>query len=741
MIRRKFPINSYQLLSSYQMPGLFWSHIKVLPTYLFLLTLAISMKPVDASPLIDLYKTCDLKYIIDSLSGQNDEEILIKVRAALAVGDKKLAFRLLSQLDGSYLQAAVLYYLYGDYKKAAEISSSHLTDSGFSAWLAIYLKAISLGALDADNYEMWRKLAASPVEVFSSKANLKLAGSYFKKGHQDSAMSYLNVVNLVSLSKKDKIYCYNLKVKILCRAKNYQEAFKQLRKALKIEYLYDEKQKVITFTTDLLYPHLDEQDALLLLNIFRKNRYYDEVIRLLQDSSIDDSTRMILAWSYFGKKRYSIALKIFKELSASKDRDLEAEALYGLAICDYRRGQRVKAVDKLLEFTQDFPDSPLASKALFIAGDFYHKSDPGKSIEIFGQLISRYPYSKYYPRALFLLGHLFAKLGQRQKALELFSSYDEDDELADLFDFWVYKIALDGSAGLNRIISRKKPTFYHLKAREILGLFEKGPISTFNVFIEAFFNRAERFLLRHTEKIQVENRLMAYIDSLYFYSLESEAGRQTLYIHNRYHDLHTDLILLKKCRELALDMVFFKILEDFKTSLQKSGLSFSHDSWLRLNYPVLFEKRLSYLADDIDPYLALAVIRRESRFEPDAVSRAGALGLMQLLPSTASQMAKVKEIDPETLFDPGYNIKLGCRYIRWLDVRMHRDEVVIAAYNAGPTATRRWEKLAGNDIETFIEIIDYDQSRNYTRWVMGDYLWYKRLWPDLFGDNSKVDEK
>ncbi len=276
---------------------------------------------------------------------------------------------------------------------------------------------------------------------------------------------------------------------------------------------------------------------------------------------------------------------------------------------------------------------------------------------------------------------------------------------------------------------------------KILGLVEKDTASDFDLFIEAFFNQVEKFLSGRTDRGNIENKQVAYIDSLYYYGLEREANRQVLYIHNRHHSLKTDILLLRKCEELSLNMAFFKILEDFKMALQKSGFSFSHDGWLRLNYPILFERRLSWLAEDIDPYLALAVIRRESRFEPKVVSKSGALGLMQLMPATASQMAKVKKIDPEMLFDPGYNIKLGCRYIRWLDVRLRRDEVVIAAYNAGPTAARRWKRQAGTDIETFIEAIDYEQSRNYTRGVIGDYLWYKYLWPNQFDDNDKATSK
>ena len=141
-----------------------------------------------------------------------------------------------------------------------------------------------------------------------------------------------------------------------------------------------------------------------------------------------------------------------------------------------------------------------------------------------------------------------------------------------------------------------------------------------------------------------------------------------------------------------------------------------------------------YNSGEIDPYLALAVIRRESRFDPYAISGVGATGLMQLMESTAAQMNGTRTISQESLFDPGYNVKLGFKYLRWLKRRLPNDEMVIAAYNAGPSAAKRWHKQAGTDIETYIETIGYDQSRNYTRWVMGDYLWYKKIWPIEFNE-------
>lgn len=86
----------------------------------------------------------------------------------------------------------------------------------------------------------------------------------------------------------------------------------------------------------------------------------------------------------------------------------------------------------------------------------------------------------------------------------------------------------------------------------------------------------------------------------------------------------------------------------------------------------------------VDPALVRAIIHAESAFKPDAKSKAGAVGLMQLMPGTAKDMGIVNSLVPEA------NIQGGVRYLAWL-LEVHRGNTVLAtaAYNAGPGAVRR----------------------------------------------------
>lgn len=94
----------------------------------------------------------------------------------------------------------------------------------------------------------------------------------------------------------------------------------------------------------------------------------------------------------------------------------------------------------------------------------------------------------------------------------------------------------------------------------------------------------------------------------------------------------------------------------------------------------------------IEPALIAAVIHVESSFNPEAVSKKGARGLMQLMPETAAWLAEQKGqvLTSENIFEPERNIELGTYYLNSLMKRFSHEYLALAAYNAGPTTVQRW---------------------------------------------------
>jgi len=136
----------------------------------------------------------------------------------------------------------------------------------------------------------------------------------------------------------------------------------------------------------------------------------------------------------------------------------------------------------------------------------------------------------------------------------------------------------------------------------------------------------------------------------------------------------------------------------------------------------------------VDPSLLAGVIREESRFDPTAISSAGAFGLMQLMPGTAQGTARALGMplpDQRALTDPSTNTALGATVLAEQLKRFGRVDLALAAYNAGPGAVRRWQMEFGDvDPETFVEDIPYAETRGYVKTVLESTAIYQWLYRD-----------
>jgi len=135
----------------------------------------------------------------------------------------------------------------------------------------------------------------------------------------------------------------------------------------------------------------------------------------------------------------------------------------------------------------------------------------------------------------------------------------------------------------------------------------------------------------------------------------------------------------------------------------------------------------------IDPYLALSVIREESLFNPQAISSTRAIGLMQLMPKTAKQVARGVNVPLKSkadIFDPLVNTLLGTHYLGRLS-RSFQEELIytVGSYNAGPGNmgkwVNHWEKYP---IDEFVEHIPFMETQNYVKRVFRTYQLYKRIY-------------
>jgi soluble lytic murein transglycosylase len=157
------------------------------------------------------------------------------------------------------------------------------------------------------------------------------------------------------------------------------------------------------------------------------------------------------------------------------------------------------------------------------------------------------------------------------------------------------------------------------------------------------------------------------------------------------------------------------------------------------NYPTAYTEWIQSYAEEyeLDPYLVQSIMRCESSNDPDAVSEAGAIGLMQIMPNTGTWIAHKLDLDAvyteDMLYDPETNIEFACWYLRFLSGRFDANVMqIVAAYNAGHGSVEDWlqdERFSENGELTSIP---FEQTARYYEKVMTAYENYTTLYPELF---------
>ncbi|MCS1351590.1 lytic transglycosylase domain-containing protein [Mechercharimyces sp. CAU 1602] len=160
-----------------------------------------------------------------------------------------------------------------------------------------------------------------------------------------------------------------------------------------------------------------------------------------------------------------------------------------------------------------------------------------------------------------------------------------------------------------------------------------------------------------------------------------------------------------------------------------------YEEW---RYPLAYEEEIFYSADvhDMDPYLVMAVIRVESRFDPNNESHKGAQGLMQLMPDTVKHIVESGGFSPsfnQEVNDPGINIRMGTWYLDWLEKEFNGNQVaMVAGYNAGPGSVKRWMREGTWDGSMeHVENIPFKETREYVEKVFFYYEKYEAVYKTL----------
>jgi len=151
-------------------------------------------------------------------------------------------------------------------------------------------------------------------------------------------------------------------------------------------------------------------------------------------------------------------------------------------------------------------------------------------------------------------------------------------------------------------------------------------------------------------------------------------------------------------------------------------------------YPLKYQEIVSKYSEEyeIDPLLIYSIIKTESNFKEDAKSKSNAIGLMQVMLSTAKEMGdklEIEEITEEQLYIPETNIRIGIKYFKILLEKYNNYNLAIIAYNAGMGNVDNWLEngiIDGNGEN--IEDIPFPETKNYVKKILQNYKIYKEIY-------------
>jgi len=375
---------------------------------------------------------------------------------------------------------------------------------------------------------------------------------------------------------------------------------------------------------------------------------------------------------------------------------------------------------------------------------FRSRGDRAGAIEGYRATVSLNSAHNLAGQARMLMGQLFLASGEEEEALAVYSEYlasFPDGRRWDEAAYWGARalLAMDRPEEAGELLERLRTgeplSYYSVRAGELLSEpFEPAiPVSPDSLPYPGYLQAR-----------------LARFDRLQAFGLEEAAAWETEAMAARVRtDPDTDRrhgVLLRLAHELNA-RGFTREGINLGWEVQRDGYAMD-THLLKAIYPFPYRDILVAEARDqgVDPFQLAGLIRQESAFWVRARSRADARGLMQVLPSTGRELARVRgprgfRAD-EHLYVAEINIHLGVAF--FVDMRRRFGEdlpIILSAYNAGPTRATRWRRFPEvEDMPRFVERIPFTETRGYVKNVTRNLAIYSWLYhPETEPDNGPAD--
>ncbi len=316
-------------------------------------------------------------------------------------------------------------------------------------------------------------------------------------------------------------------------------------------------------------------------------------------------------------------------------------------------------------------------------------------------------------------GLLWFYAGEYAAAEKVLAKVEAQDALVGRPSYWLYRArkALGDKTGAEKTLKRLWSQ-HGLSFHALMAAIENGQDP------ETLLLRASTVVKKRSRKVAWVNSWLGNIEILKRYGFLATSERLTLWVSAKAKRLEPEVRLYLS----EFGSPFFKVTRLTEMFIRRPGLM-SKESF-KLAYPLAYWPLMERNGKDLDPLLLLAVGRKESKFDPKAISPANAQGLLQIHPNTAKRLTNAEVLD---LTNPFINISFGAHYLSELLRRMEGSLLwTLAAYNAGEAAVQSWKaRFPHPDPILQMDLITYRETRNYVGFVLSNYFWYRRLYqPD-----------
>src|SRR5574337_1305618 len=525
---------------------------------------------------------------------------------------------------------------------------------------------------------------------------------------------------------------------------------------------------------------LDEQFE-RALSLYRSGQYAQAVTAFTPflsddlppfDGARDSFASRARLWrgiSCFQRRDYSRAISLLSPLGQNHSVH-SAEALYWIGRSYARTDDREQAITTWTSLVHAYPNSPFTAESLYLmALQYSDDGKPKRAVLALNRLLRDYPSSRFADVALWTRAWIHYRQSALTEALadlrRLYAKSTSNSRFQAQALYWQGRV-LEGLKKREKAVvayrgllsTHSDEDYYAEQARLRLKTLEPKtarvltPASTKPTMssAEGVTDPSTRLGagVRPKDPLPAPNAPeVAKARLLKELNLREEASEEFLALAGRNA---SDRGLLYEACSALLDLGYLEksvwiAKHLFRPLYARSRPAEPVQRYWEFLYPLGYwglvqEQSARYT---LDPYLVVALIREESGFGERVVSSSGAVGLMQLLPTTANHLVNATggSGDPTKLDAPVNNIALGTRYLAMMIEEFKGNWArALAAYNAGPNQVRRWlGRLENRTDDEFIEEIPFTETRAYVKRVLGSYYRYRTQYSIRIGQREGIE--